>query len=701
MDDRVRLKVYYHGHILLQTSEGVKFVCDNLLDIIIPFTLSFEELKGVICEKMDSQIFRRVSCILYRYPISVFGGFVQFQTKYMTDEASMQEMFSVYLESRSRISFIELYIEFEQSERTEILNWKITTVIVKKSSKVVDPGVDEDQADEAMVADVADVANALANQQPFVEPSFMRSLDLEAMHALEFPQYVNAAELPLMPDGEFTVGMEFSSREAVIKAMKDYTIRRGYSRTLVTSKLHANQRAAGNIQVSWFDRQNEVFEVRECPSGVEYAVDLRQQRCDCGEFQVDRLPCRHVFACCANQRLEWQLYVHDVYKMDQVRRVYRARFRPLGNPTTWPVYHGPRFVGNPFLRRGSKGRPRMTRFLNEMDTRMLRGPRRCKQCGAEGHSRSRFRQRGGPSNPESLPPEVPEEVSCRGLILLETYEGVQFVCENSLDVVIPFTLSLDELKGVICEKIHSERCRRISCILYRYPLPVFGGFVHFQTKYVTDEASMQEIFSTYMENCHRISCIKLYIEFEQSQADRTIELKDFDSDNEEDFESNYEIVGPGEDEEGADGTMNADVAEVANALANSVPFQEPSFMQSLDLEAMNAPEFSQYMNAELLVVADGEFTVGMEFSSREEVIKAMKDYTIRRGVDYRVYESELTTFYVKCTQYGKGCDWLIRVTKMQMKSRISQDHLKLDSKTVAEAIKPLVEVDPSLKDIRG
>ncbi|XP_025637995.1 uncharacterized protein [Arachis hypogaea] len=75
----------------------------------------------------------------------------------------------------------------------------------------------------------------------------------------------------------------------------------------------------------------------------------------------------------------------------------------------------------------------------------------------------------------------------------------------------------------------------------------------------------------------------------------------------------------------------------------------------------------------------------------------MKDYTIRRGVDYRVYELEPTTFYAKCTQYGKGFDWLIRVTKMQKKLTISQDHSKLDSKTVAEAIKPLVEVDPSLK----
>ncbi|RYR57291.1 hypothetical protein Ahy_A05g023015 [Arachis hypogaea] len=520
-------------------------------------------------------------------------------------------MFSVYLESRSRISFIELYVEFEQSaldRDIELEDYNSDSEEEFESNyEVVDPGVDEDQADEAVVVDVADVANALANQQPFVEPSFMRSLDLEAMHDPEFPQYVNAAELPLMPDGEFTVGMEFSSREAVIKAMKDCTIRRGvdyrvyesepttfyakctqygagcdwlirvtkmsrkfcweirrvksviaevqakfnytisyrkvwlikqkavesifggweasyealpiwfeamchkepsavvhfetmpayqgddlvpnirvlyrvfwsyypcirafrhckpivqvdgthlygkykgcllvavsqdgnnnivpiafaivegetseawhfflsnlrqhvvtrdgvglisdrhdsiraaiarsngawspprafhmfcirhiesnflrkfkalylqklivnigYSRTVreYETRYQRLRERAGNIQVSCFDRQNEVFEVRECPSGVEYAVDLRRQRCDCGEFQVDRVPCRHVFACCANQRLDWQLYVHDVYKMDQVRRVYRARFRPLGNPTTWHVYHGPRFIGD-------------------------------------------------------------------------------------------------------------------------------------------------------------------------------------------------------------------------------------------------------------------------------------------------------------------------------------------------------------------
>ncbi|XP_072058200.1 uncharacterized protein [Arachis hypogaea] len=164
---------------------------------------------------------------------------------------------------------------------------------------------------------------------------------------------------------------------------------------VVTSKLHTNKLASGNIQVSCFDRQNEVFEVREMPSGLEFAVDLRGLRCDYGEFQVDRIPCRHVFACCANQRLDWQVYVHDVYKMDRVWRVYQAWFRPLGNPTTWPAYNGPQFMPNPFLRRMTKGHPRMTRYLNEMDTRMLRRPRRCSLCGAEGHNRSRCCQSGG------------------------------------------------------------------------------------------------------------------------------------------------------------------------------------------------------------------------------------------------------------------------------------------------------------------
>ncbi|XP_015954825.1 uncharacterized protein LOC107479198 [Arachis duranensis] len=208
-------------------------------------------------------------------------------------------------------------------------------------------------------------------------------------------------------------------------------------------------------------------------------------------------------------------------------------------------------------------------------------------------------------------------------------------------------------------------------------------------KYVTDEASMQEMFSVYLESRSQISFIELYVEFEQSAVDRDIELEDYNSDSEEEFESNYEVVDPSVDEDQADEAMVADVADVANALANQQPFVEPSFMRSLDLEAMHEPEFPQYANAaELPLMPDGEFTVGMEFSSREAVIKAMKDYTIRRGVDYRG-DQNVQKVLLEIRRYN-GSHTCTRAT-------ISQNHSKLDSNTVAEAIKPLVEVDPSIR----
>ncbi|RYR61768.1 hypothetical protein Ahy_A04g018979 isoform B [Arachis hypogaea] len=54
-----------------------------------------------------------------------------------------------------------------------------------------------------MEANIVEVTNALANQHPFEEPFFMRTLDLEAMYALEFFEYrMHVLELPVVADGK-------------------------------------------------------------------------------------------------------------------------------------------------------------------------------------------------------------------------------------------------------------------------------------------------------------------------------------------------------------------------------------------------------------------------------------------------------------------------------------------------------------------
>ncbi|XP_057725618.1 uncharacterized protein LOC130941217 [Arachis stenosperma] len=103
----------------------------------------------------------------------------------------------------------------------------------------------------------------------------------------------------------------------------------------------------------------------------------------------------------------------------------------------------------------------------------------------------------------------------------------------------------------------------------------------------------------------------------------------------------------------------------------------------------------------------------MEYGSRKLVVATIRSYIISRGVDYVVYESEPWTFYAKCKSYRRGCDWLVRANLIQKKAcweiqryngrhtcsmrTISQDHSKLDSNTIAEPMKSLVEFDPSIK----
>ncbi|XP_016192494.1 uncharacterized protein LOC107633375 [Arachis ipaensis] len=229
--------------------------------------------------------------------------------------------------------------------------------------------------------------------------------------------------------------------------------------------------------------------------------------------------------------------------------------------------------------------------------------------------------------------------------------------------------------------------------------------------YVVGDASMHGMCSMNQQTWAQVSVIELYVKFEElvevDLPEPNIDWTVYNTESEEEFESTYHIVGPVEDIDEDDIIVEPDVADVTNALTSQHPSREPSFIHALDLDAMNAPEFSEFVNA------DGEFIIGMEFSSRETVIAAIKDYTIRWGVNYRVCESEPTTFYAKCIQYRTNCDRLIRTSPIKRKfcwvirryngshtctrTTISQDHVKLNSDIIAEVITPLVKVDPSLK----
>ncbi|RYR13105.1 hypothetical protein Ahy_B04g070274 [Arachis hypogaea] len=269
-------------------------------------------------------------------------------------------------------------------------------------------------------------------------------------------------------------------------------------------------------------------------------------------------------------------------------------------------------------------------------------------------------------------------------------------------------MSFVELQNGFCN-IQSHILKRVINLLYRSPVQVFSGLIQFQIMSITDDASMQQMLCIYQQTQFHVPMIVLYVAFEQQSAldavDEEVNVDEFgdidweedNNDSEEEFETNYEV-----DDENDEGDLagNSAVQNEANAICL---FYLPCLIDG-----------GAHVVGEVNAAAeDGEFSVRTEFGSRESVISAIKSYTISRGVDYTVYEFEPQTFYMKCKGYGAGCDWLIRASFIRKKAcweirryngkhtctvgTISQDHTKLDSDTIADAIRPLVEADTSIK----
>ena len=162
----------------------------------------------------------------------------------------------------------------------------------------------------------------------------------------------------------------------------------------IRKKLATCIHKASSCSVRAFDRRSSAFEVQEPydPSNYQYGrccrVNLTDRSCDCGEFQVEKFPCAHVFAACANVSLDPTQFVNRVFRLDTIMNIYSNEFQPIGDMVNWPNPSGPTLVPNPSMMRG-QGRPRTSRIRNEMDWMEGRDEQlRCGLCRQPGHNRA-------------------------------------------------------------------------------------------------------------------------------------------------------------------------------------------------------------------------------------------------------------------------------------------------------------------------
>ncbi|XP_016168324.1 uncharacterized protein LOC107610846 [Arachis ipaensis] len=167
----------------------------------------------------------------------------------------------------------------------------------------------------------------------------------------------------------------------------------------------------------------------------------------------------------------------------------------------------------------------------------------------------------------------------------------------------------------------------------------------------------------------------------------------------------------------SDSEEDTAVAGGAQTHGSSGTQRYPRHFTTLDLEAMNQATNVDQQHPVIhgerpSVIGTDEFEVGQRFETKEKAVMTIKSYNIRRGVEYKVFESDQLKYHGKCVQFGNGCNWLIRVTMRQRKGywkvrkyngphtclemEISTDHRQLDYHVICASILSLVMVDASV-----
>ncbi|RYR37087.1 hypothetical protein Ahy_A09g042010 [Arachis hypogaea] len=231
----------------------------------------------------------------------------------------------------------------------------------------------------------------------------------------------------------------------------------------------------------------------------------------------------------------------------------------------------------------------------------------------------------------------------------------------------------------------------MSNILYRNPVIVFDGLIQFDIIPIIDEANMQHMFHIHQQTQVQNKILRCKSNAEEIQHD-----SDMKDDKVEDFETTYEI---GEKDEDGDVECETIVKNVVVPPTVSQPMDVLHFMRGLDLDAIHAPEFTKYANIGIANPRTG----GSELKWNT-ILKKWSS----RGVDYNMFMSPSHIRSMQNTRrMAVGAMGQASLIKKKIRryngshtyimGMISNDHSKLDSNTVAEVIRPLVETDSSVK----
>ncbi|RYR54288.1 hypothetical protein Ahy_A06g029548 isoform D [Arachis hypogaea] len=260
----------------------------------------------------------------------------------------------------------------------------------------------------------------------------------------------------------------------------------------------------------------------------------------------------------------------------------------------------------------------------------------------------------------------------RGSIKRKTRSGVKFTDKDPLCIVVTPRTSYDDLVRSVLMKLRLEDSKRVKKFFYRIPGVRTG---------IPPPSSVP----VYQPVVHVVASSSFAVDLNGSVGDDVGSRENLPDDL-----LDVAPLGVGDgvlgdaDEDDVEPDMIDDdsgddirVSEPALAVGSSSTGtqQYPPHFSSLDLNAMRQEGVSGHSVGFGARDAEGtagltKFQVGQQFQDKDEALLSVKTYSIRRGVQYKVVEFDYRRYVGKCSDFGNGCTWLIR-----LESPAAQGHL--------------------------
>ncbi|XP_057755671.1 uncharacterized protein LOC130974846 [Arachis stenosperma] len=276
----------------------------------------------------------------------------------------------------------------------------------------------------------------------------------------------------------------------------------------------------------------------------------------------------------------------------------------------------------------------------------------------------------------------------RGSIKRKTRSGVKFTDKDPLCIVVTPRTSYDDLVRSVLMKLGLEDLKRVKKFFYRIPITVLQDTVKYDCFTISSDEDLQVMFL-----CRRqfpeVRTPELLAKLVDVPMVQAVAFPSFAVD--------------------LNGSVGDDVGSRENLPDNLLGVAPLGIGDGVLGDADEDDVESDMIDDD-----SGDDIEASEpaFADKDEALLSVKTYSIRRGVQYKVVESDYRRYVGKCSEFGNGCTWLIRLSLRQRKgiwevkryngphtclaTSISSDHRSLDYHVISAFIMPMVRGDASV-----